>query len=203
MKNHLLITFVRNPELGKVKTRLAQKIGDSNALEVYIDLLEHTKSTMLSTTCQKAVFYSEHIPESDMWSKNDFLRFAQHGNHLGERMAHAFQIGFGLGFSNIVLIWSDLPTLKATHVTEAFERLKNCDAVIGPAQDGGYYLIGMTQYHQVFFNNKTWGTSSVLEQTLNETKGLKVDFIETLNDIDTFEDMEGLKKFKKLYDEYK
>ena len=61
----------------------------------------------------------------------------------------------------------------------------------------------MTQYHQVFFNNKTWGTSSVLEQTLNETKGLKVDFIETLNDIDTFEDMEGLKKFKKLYDEYK
>ncbi len=203
MKNHLLITFVRNPELGMVKTRLAQKIGNANALKVYIDLLEHTHGTMLSTDFQNAVFYSEQIPDRDMWSKDDFLRFAQQGKHLGERMKNAFQTGFGLGFSKIVLIGSDLPSLKTSHLNEAFYRLKSCDAVIGPAQDGGYYLIGMNQLHQEFFNDKSWGTSTVLEQTLNEVSHLKIDFMETLNDIDNFEDLKGLEKFNTLYDDYK
>ena len=203
MHNNLLISFVRNPELGKVKTRLAKKIGAVNALEVYNDLLEHTKSTMLATNCQKAVFYSEHVAKNDMWSGGEFLRFTQCGGHLGERMSHAFQTGFNLGFDSVILIGSDLATINKTHIKQALDRLKRCHAVLGPAEDGGYYLIGMNRFHQEFFYNKAWGTDTVLNDTLKDTSHLKIDLLEPLNDVDTFEDLQGLKQFKTLFDEYK
>lgn len=202
MTKTLAITFVRNPELGKVKTRLAKTIGKHRALEVYITLLEHTKTIMSTSNFKNAVFYSEHIPDTDLWADGQFLRFQQKGNHLGARMLHAFETGFNGGYNRIILIGSDLPNLSVKHLNQAYNALANHEVVIGPANDGGYYLIGMNKIHAQLFKRKNWGTSSVLKETLCDSKGLDIAFLEPLNDIDTFEDLEATTQFIFISDEY-
>lgn len=186
---NLIITFTRNPELGKVKTRLAKTIGDSSALSIYKNLLEHTKSVLLDLDCDKAVYYSVKIRENDIWNPEVFQKHQQIGEDLGDRMQTAFENGFKKGYQNIVIVGSDLHDLKAKHINQAFEALDKNDVVIGPAKDGGYYLLGMKKTHKSVFKNKTWGTETVFEDTITNLKNESVFLLEPLNDIDTYEDM--------------
>jgi rSAM/selenodomain-associated transferase 1 len=200
MTKNLSIVFVRNPELGKVKTRLAKTIGDKKALNIYILLLKHTESVLQKVSSDKVVYYSEEIQNNDLWSDRCFQKKLQKGNDLGERMQHAFEMAFKEGYEKVVIVGSDLFDLKAVHIENAFKALENHNLVIGPSLDGGYYLLGMKVLHPAVFKNKQWGTDSVLETTLKNLEQENVKLLEALNDIDTFEDLQGhpelLKKIK-------
>ena len=202
MTKNLSIVFVRNPELGKVKTRLAKTIGDKKALNIYILLLKHTESVLQKVSSDKVVYYSEEIQNNDLWSDRCFQKKLQKGNDLGERMQHAFEMAFKEGYEKVVIVGSDLFDLKSAHIENAFKALENHNLVIGPSLDGGYYLLGMKVLHSAVFKNKQWGTDSVLETTLKNLEQENVKLLEALNDIDTFEDLQNqpelLKKIKKL-----
>jgi rSAM/selenodomain-associated transferase 1 len=197
MNRDLLLIFARNPALGKVKTRLAKSIGDENALQIYQHLLKHTVSVTKGLKADKRVCYSENTVENDIWSNEIFQKTVQSGNDLGRRMQHAFQTAFEEGYQKVVIIGTDLLELKQTHIEEAFRKLDSCDCVFGPADDGGYYLMGMSEIKPQLFMHKKWGTNTVLEDSLKDLFGEKVCLLETLNDIDVVEDIIGVEVFKK------
>jgi hypothetical protein len=189
MKTNALLIFTRNPELGKVKTRLAKSIGDEKALVVYKDLLQHTLDVTMEIACDKFVFYDTAIISDDIWT-NKFIKKIQQGEDLGIRMENAFLELFKMGYRKCVIVGSDLFDLKAQLIEDAFMKLSENDVVLGPAEDGGYYLLGLNQVHSAIFRNKNWGTETVFENTINDVKNLKVHLLEMLNDIDTIEDLE-------------
>lgn len=198
MHKNLVITFTRNPELGKVKTRLAKTIGNISALAIYKKLLEHTESVLQQIDCDKAVYYSVKIRENDLWNPDIYQKHQQVGDHLGIRMLNAFKTGFDAGYTKIVIVGSDLYDLKPKHINQAFDALDNNDAVIGPAIDGGYYLLGMKQLHPAVFENKSWGTETVFEDTMKDLVKENVFLLEPLNDVDTYEDMSNNQTLKAL-----
>ena len=199
MSKNVLIIFTRNPELGKVKTRLAKTIGDQAALNIYKYLLNHTELTVKDLVCDKAIYYSENVNDHDVWDNSTYQKFAQNGNDLGERMLHAFKVAFDDNYEKVIIIGSDLIDLQAKHFLEAFQKLDTHDVVIGPAHDGGYYLLGMKVMHETLFKNKTWGTETVLSETLNDLQNWDIELLEELNDIDTFEDMKHYKQLEQFY----
>lgn len=197
-KNALII-FTRNPVLGTCKTRLAKTIGDKAALEIYRYLLEHTARITKELAADKYVFYSENIKKDDLWNLDVFRKKLQYGDDLGARMENAFLELFQLGYEKIMIIGSDVLDLSAEHINKAFQMLSNKDVVIGPAKDGGYYLLGMKKLNVNVFKNKAWGTSSVLKNTLNDIKNSSFALLEELNDIDIFEDIKPYKELNKFY----
>ncbi|MVO07971.1 DUF2064 domain-containing protein [Flavobacterium sp. TP390] len=197
MNKNLILIFTRNPELGKVKTRLAASIGEENALQVYIELLQHTRKVVLETDYDKRVLYSDAINTKDMWNNHLFQKKEQFGKDLGVRMYNAFREGIEDGYQKIVIIGSDLITLEANDLEKAFAALDTNDVVIGPAEDGGYYLLGLKSIPENIFKNKEWGTHTVLKDTLKNIKNLKYSLLEEKNDIDTFEDIKDIPVFKK------
>ncbi|CAH8285080.1 hypothetical protein EV196_101107 [Mariniflexile fucanivorans] len=194
-----LIIFTRNPELGKCKTRLAKTIGDASALDIYKYLLKHTAEVAKSIPADKYLFYSETIQKNDIWDSAVFRKKLQKGIDLGTKMHNAFSDLFSLGYQKVIIIGSDLLDLKPSHINLAFEALNENDFVIGPAKDGGYYLLGMTALQNNIFEDKAWGTSTVLKETLNNLKNSSFHLIEELNDIDTFEDMKHYQELEKYY----
>jgi len=197
MPKNLLIIFVKNIKLGVVKTRLAKTVGDDNAFEVYKALVEVTEKATSNINVDKRIYFSDAIIE-EKWP-ND-IKKVQKGNDLGEKMNNAFKDGFTDGYDNIVLIGSDLPNISSDIIQKGFKVLDKSDVVFGPTEDGGYYLVGMTKLYSCIFENKAWSTSNLLEDTLAELhqKKIKVSLIETLNDIDTFEDLQTYPEFLKL-----
>ncbi|WP_445747638.1 TIGR04282 family arsenosugar biosynthesis glycosyltransferase [Polaribacter sp.] len=190
MNKNCLLIFTRNPELGKVKTRLAKTIGDEKALEIYHFLLDKTKQVTQQIHAEKRVFYDSFIDENDLWNSDDYQKFLQNGTDLGTKMQHAFLEAFQSGFEKVIIIGSDLYDLTPEIISTAFQQLDKNDVVIGPAIDGGYYLLGMKKLHQTIFQNKNWGTESVRKDTLADLKDKKVFLLEELNDVDVFEDIE-------------
>ncbi len=193
-----LIIFTRNPELGKCKTRLAKSIGDEAALTIYKYLLQHTANITAPVSADKFVFYSENILENDIWDDTIFRKKLQEGADLGLRMQNAFTELFNTGYEKIMIVGSDILDLNTKHISDAFIKLDTHDAVIGPAQDGGYYLLGMKQLLPDIFKNKTWGTATVLKETIKNLQNRDLFLLEELNDIDTFEDVNNNKILKKL-----
>ena len=191
----LLLIFTRNPELGKCKTRLAATIGDVAALEIYRFLLQHTAKITEHLPMAKHVYYSENIWENDVWDDTIYAKKLQQGTDLGIRMANAFLEGLEGGFEKICIIGSDNYDLTQQDIEQAYSALDDNDYVIGPALDGGYYLLGLKKWAPRLFKNKEWGTANVLEATLNDLKSEKVYLLSAKNDIDTFEDIKGQKIF--------
>lgn len=198
MSKNLIIIFTRNPELGKVKTRLAKTIGDQSALNIYKFLLNHTEQTIKNIACNKAVYYSVKVRENDIWSNSIYQKYLQKGDDLGIRMHNAFENAFIKGYKKVIIIGSDLFDLKSNHIEEAFQKLDNNDVVIGSAKDGGYYLLGMKTLHPQVFKNKAWGTETVRKDTLQDLQNESIFLLEELNDIDTYDDMKGNSTLKNL-----
>ena len=190
MPKNLLLVFTRNPELGKVKTRLAKTVGNAIALKIYTFLLERTRDIAVQVSADKAVYYSVKVRENDIWDTNNFQKHQQVGEDLGIRMLHAFKNGFKAGYEKVMIIGSDLYDLTAETIENAFIALKDNEVVIGPAEDGGYYLLGMNSLEEKVFKNKNWGTETVRKNTLEELKDKKVFLLGELNDVDVFEDIE-------------
>lgn len=186
-----IILFTKNPELGKVKTRLAKTIGNENALAIYKKLLQHTQSIVDPIDADKFVFYSDKINENDQWSTANYYKKLQFNGDLGERMAAAFQEVFCLGYQSVCIIGSDCYELNSAIITEAFDKLVHFDTVIGPTFDGGYYLLGMKQLHEALFQSKNWSTETVFEETANDFKNfaLSTYSLTKLTDIDEEKDL--------------
>ena len=186
-----IILFTKNPELGKVKTRLAKTIGNEKALYIYKKLLVHTQEIVTPVRADKFVFYSDSITEEDQWNAGSFYKKVQHGDDLGKRMAHAFQEIFHLGYESVCIIGSDCYELTSAIIEKAFLALETNETVIGPTFDGGYYLLGMNQFHETVFNNKTWSTDSVYIDTITDFKNLNLSFstLNKLSDIDEEKDL--------------
>ena len=193
---NLLLIFTRNPELGKCKTRLAATVGDITALEIYKFLLKHTASLTKNIYAEKQVYYSEEIWEEDTWDNDIYNKRLQEGSDLGERMNNAFREGFTADFEHIIIIGSDMYDLAQEEIENAFIKLDTNDFVIGPATDGGYYLLGMKTIHSKLFKNKIWGTNTVLQDTLNDLKNTKTHILEAKNDVDIYEDIKDIEVFK-------
>jgi len=193
-----LIIFTRNPELGKCKTRLAKTIGNEAALEVYKHLLNHTLKTTQQIRADKFVFYSEAIQKNDIWDDTIFGKKLQQGHDLGKKMKNAFKELFQIGYKKIVIIGSDVLDLETRHINNALSDLNTTDCVLGPAKDGGYYLLGLNKMFDFLFENKSWSTSKLWEETINDLKENALTFttLETLNDIDTFDDLMASKSYQ-------
>ena len=191
MTKAALIIFVRNPELGKVKTRLARDVGDEEALAIYKALLGHTRNTALQVNAERLLFYSQAIRENDGWPMKHFTKRRQEGTDIGERMQHAFETALTKA-DKAVIVGSDIAQINARIIEQAFAALDEADFVIGPALDGGYYLLGMKQTTPTLFQNMQWSTSQVCSQTLQRIQQLGKTYreVDTLPDIDYASDWE-------------
>jgi rSAM/selenodomain-associated transferase 1 len=191
MNSDLLIIFVKNPILGKAKTRLAATIGDEQALKVYQLLLEKTKHETVNLNLDKLVYYSDHIDNSDLWKNQSYDKEVQVPGNLGIKMASAFEKAFQDGYQRVCIIGSDCYEMSQAHLESAFKMLKSNDAVIGPAEDGGYYTIGMSRFIPELFENKAWSTDTVGADTIKnfENLALSYEVLPTLNDVDTEGDL--------------
>lgn len=198
-----LIVFTRNPELGKCKTRLAATIGDKSALDVYRFLLDHTVKITSPLSADVYVYYSEKIREIDIWDTSIFRKKQQQGLDLGAKMQHAFTEVFGMGYQKAIIIGSDMYDINTQDLEDAFLTLEHNNFVVGPAQDGGYYLLGMKQLKTSLFKNKKWGTTTVLSDTLQNLTLEKVSILPEKNDVDYFEDIKDIKVFEKFFNHLK
>lgn len=183
----LIIVFVKNTERGSVKTRLAKVIGHARAREVYNELVDITREAVNSLPFDKWVYFSE-AENRTQWASDHTA--VQHGNDLGEKMCNAFKDAFRAGYEEVILIGSDLPDISGTIIESAFDSLGNAEMVLGPADDGGYYLVGMTRLIDGVFRDKPWSQPQLLQSTLDELKANKmsVSLLQSLNDVDTYED---------------
>ncbi|MGV6827819.1 MAG: TIGR04282 family arsenosugar biosynthesis glycosyltransferase [Flavobacteriales bacterium] len=198
VSKNLIIIFTRNPELGKVKTRLAKTVGDQSALKIYQFLLNHTQKIVKNINADKAVYYSIKVRENDMWNHTIYQKYLQIGDDLGIKMQHAFESAFQKNYQKVIIVGSDLYDLQPKHIKLAFKNLDHHDVVMGPAKDGGYYLLGMKTLYPKVFKNKDWGTETVQKNTLHDLQNETVFLLEELNDIDTYEDMKENTELKKL-----
>lgn len=186
MKNAIII-FVRNPELGKVKTRLAATVGDEQALDIYCQLLNHTMQQATEVAADKFVFYHQQIKVDDIWTKDGFYKKLQTGESLGDKMKAAFDEIFKAGYDKIIIIGSDCLLLNSSIINDGFALLDEHDTVIGPATDGGYYLLGMKKNYGFLFDNKAWSTESVFDDSMKDMQHhhLSTGFLPVLTDVDT------------------
>lgn len=190
MSRALIITM-RNPVKGKVKTRLAASVGEVQAFEIYLALLSHVREVSSRVAAKRYLYYSDFANTNDDWPAHLFFKKRQRGENLGERMANALEAVLKT-HSQAVLIGTDIPQLSTAILEQAFERLSDHDFVIGPAEDGGYYLIGMKTFHPSVFQDITWGTSAVFKKTVERMEALGKSWFElpVLPDVDTEEDWE-------------
>ncbi len=207
---HLLV-FAREPVLGRVKTRLATGIGAEAALAVYRELLGLTAAAVAAAQVPATVWLAEApaghgsalltapAPPRPEWPGLPW-RVQPPADSLGMRMAHAFGEAFGAGAGRVVVIGTDCPGLNAELLRQAFEQLLTHDLVLGPAADGGYYLLGLKKLQVELFHNKNWSTATVLPDTLADAArlGLQVALLPTLHDVDSAQDLATWREHSKL-----
>jgi len=191
---NLLIIFVKNLIAGNVKSRLALSIGYNNALQIYTDLVSKIHQEAVDIPFDKQVAYSSSVEKTDIWESEIFYKTVQQGKDIGERMSNAFSNAFAAGYKNVVLVGSDIINLKSNIILDAFNQLQQSDLILGPAIDGGYYLIGMNKPNKQLFENKDWSTKKVFIQTLKESIdiNLSLRLVPELADLDKIEDFQYL-----------
>jgi uncharacterized protein len=188
-KNEIIIIFAKHPREGEVKTRIQQTVGAKLAVEIYQKLLECTMNLVLATDYTVKAYIGNDFPEHDIWTSHKVERHAQIGNDLGERMHNAF-LAESKDFDRIILIGTDCPSITGEIIATAFQELRDHDLVLGPAIDGGYYLIGLKVPQVKLFQNVEWSTSTVLSKTLEIAVENKMSIfqLQRLSDVDTYQD---------------
>lgn len=187
-----LIIFQKNPKLGQVKTRLAATVGNENALKIYHLLVQHTHKEVKQVNSKKYLFFSDEIDNDIRWLH--YEKKVQNGNDLGERMYNALLEVKNEGIDCAVIIGTDCYELQHHHLENAFSVLDNNDYCIGPALDGGYYLIGTTSFDSEVFLGKEWSTENVFreaEKSISEM-GKSLAVLPSLSDVDYEEDLKEL-----------
>jgi len=193
-----LIVFLRFPEKGKVKTRIASSLGEDAALAIYKELTDITLGLVSDLNAQVYLFYEGGMPEKSQRNPSFQYLDQAHGN-LGDKMLDAFDVVLQK-HAKVIIIGSDCPQLSTPDIHEGFLMLDAYDVVIGPGEDGGYYLLGCREIIHNMFKDIAWSTSSVLEKTIRiiEGYGKKYFLLRTLNDIDEEKDWASFKKAQLL-----
>lgn len=196
MQEQLMI-FTRYPEPGKAKTRLIPAVGEEGAAQLHRRMAEHTIAQARSLQKHRPVSIVVHFTGGDRelmqhWLGHDLQYQLQHSGDLGERLTSAFQLAFDQGAKSAIAIGTDCPELNTDLLSEGFNQAETHSLVIGSTSDGGYYLIGLKKLIPELFQNITWGTNLVFQQTLEIAKHLqlKTAYLPMLNDIDRPEDLE-------------
>jgi len=198
MDDRCLLFFVRSPEKGNVKSRLAAAIGDELTVKLYKSFVLQMLSTLKKGNFPFYIcFYpKDALKNLKRWLGNQFHYIPQMGADLGERMRNGFTEAFQMGFKRVVLIGSDIPDLPLEFIQEAFTSLEQKDAVIGPAYDGGYYLIGFKDetFSPQVFEGIAWGTRTVFDETVKKIKRFRrlAHILPYQRDMDTVEDLKYL-----------
>lgn len=193
-----ILVFVRAPEPGRVKTRLAAEIGVEAALRVYTRLARHTLAEALALAPEVAVrvHFTPAAAAAAVrrWLGEGPTYLPQRAGGLGERLEQAFREAFTAGFARVVVVGSDLPHLSASLLHRALELLEEQEAVLGPARDGGYYLLGLRRDLPGLFEDISWSTDRVFSQTLArlQAAGIEPVLLETLSDVDIAADLSEL-----------
>lgn len=185
-----IIVFQKAAVLGKVKTRLAKHLGDAQALKVYRYLVAHTHRLLEQIDTDIFVYFSGE-PDAEFGENSNYHIRRQCEGDLGLRMATAFEEVFDAGYEQVLVIGTDCYELKSSILVEAFQGLNDADLVIGPAKDGGYYLLGLTMPEPKLFNGIKWSTASVFPKTMEiaASLGKSVFLLPVLNDVDRYEDL--------------
>lgn len=190
--NHAILYFVKYPQAGKVKTRLAKTIGDQEAAHLYMQLAE--QNFLVTRACKEADLIVVFDPPQDHVKVHQWLSGAdsyipQEGLGLGERLINSFKWAFDFGYQKVTVFGSDTLALTTTIVEQSFVALTKADVVIGPAKDGGYYLIGLSSKQPKLFEGINWSTSEVLSQTYQAIDVLKLKYhtLCPLEDLDEIE----------------
>ena len=193
-----ILFFAKYPQVGQVKTRLADEVGDEHAAELYkrfvLDMLSMLNS--LDTDIIIAVEPAEACGVFPEWTGGQYRYIGQVGRNIGEKMKNAMEAAFEQGYDRAVLIGSDLPDLPGDFLRYALDALDRYDAVMGPAHDGGYYLVGFGQksFLPEVFRGMTWGSEEVFTRTMTvlDQAGLKTHVLPEWYDIDTAADLQNL-----------
>jgi hypothetical protein len=191
-----LIIFTRYPEPGKTKTRLIPALGAEGAATLQRQMTEHTLAQVKELQAKRLVsvevyFVGGNQQLMQSWLGTSVIYRQQGDGDLGRRMAIAFQTALEAGKQRIVVIGTDCPDLKAEVMVKAFHALEQHDLVLGPAQDGGYYLIGLCRLIPQLFTGISWSTAEVLQQTMSIAQRLElaVAYLPRLSDVDRPEDL--------------
>jgi len=185
MQNNIVAIFSRSPVLGKVKTRLAQEVGNTKALEIHRKLFRYTKTSIKSPEFDRVFYLTNETNGATVKSYK-----LQEGKDLGHRMFNAFDKELAK-YSKVCIVGIDCLTLTPGDINTAFKSLDNNDIVLGPATDGGYYLIGMKRTYPELFTKISWGSSAVLEETISACAGskLSVALLREQSDLDELKDL--------------
>ena len=204
MSRQRLIVFTRYPEPGKAKTRLIPVLGAEGAANLHRQMTEYTISQVRQLQTDRDVAIEVYFTASDMpparlrdraafqnWLGSDLIYHPQGEGDLGTRMGQAFKTAFSSGIDSAIIIGTDCPSLNADLIAEAFQKLDQNDLVLGPATDGGYYLIGLRRLIPELFVGINWGTSEVYQKTVQIANNLKLSVanLTFLSDIDRPEDL--------------
>jgi hypothetical protein len=187
------LVFVRAPVAGRVKTRLAAALGAEGALLIYRRLAEHALREARAMGGEVRVHFTPADAETEVraWLGEGPRYRPQSAGDLGARMESAFRAAFDEGADRVIIIGSDLPELSAALLRRAFDALESHPAVIGPARDGGYYLLGMRTMIEGVFDGMPWSTDEVLARTLERLRaaGIEPAVLDTLTDVDEVADL--------------
>ncbi|MGD1701600.1 TIGR04282 family arsenosugar biosynthesis glycosyltransferase [Dapis sp. BLCC M229] len=199
MNNQQLIIFTRYPEPGKTKTRLIPALGAEGAANLQFQMTETTikKANKLANMMSLSIeirFAGGDLQLMKNWLGSDLKYQEQGTGDLGERITRAFESAFDREMKSVVIIGTDCLSLTPEIMLQAFAKLTQSDLIIGPAIDGGYYLIGLKKIIPELFQEINWGTSEVLSKTvaIAQNINLAIDYLPELSDIDRPEDLEKL-----------
>ncbi|MFY0673044.1 MAG: TIGR04282 family arsenosugar biosynthesis glycosyltransferase [Bacteroidia bacterium] len=184
-----LVIFLKYPQLGKVKTRLAKSIGEEKALEIYRYLVHNTICKSNGTHFCELHFQGQ-LPKEHPFS--NLTCNYQVGANIGERMFNSLDLVLKKA-DVALLIGTDVPEISPEIIESSLKALESADIVFGPSKDGGYYLIGMKKAHSQIFQLEKWSHSKVLDQSIEKVKslGLTYALVKELNDVDTYQDLKA------------
>jgi len=191
MQDERLIIFAKAPKAGQVKTRLAKTIGANAATAAYQRLVESLLSNLSAIAGVILRFAPDDCAaEIQAWLRPGWQAQPQGEGDLGCRLQRAFSDHFASGAKRVVIIGSDCPAVQCEDIRQAWKALETHDVALGPASDGGYWLIGLREPRPQLFEGIDWGTDSVLAQTLQRAKAirLRVELLRILSDVDNEED---------------
>jgi len=190
-----IVVFAKAPIKGIVKTRLAKDIDHSVVVDLYKRFVEDTVEKATQTSQSVKIFYDppESRPHMINWLGSHLDYYSQTGSNLGDRMYNAFLEMFRSGMDGALLIGTDVPDLPVEYISEALSSILSHDAVIGPSEDGGYYLIGFRSdsFLPEIFNNITWSSNSVFKETMKifSHSGKSVHILKQWRDVDKYSDL--------------
>jgi rSAM/selenodomain-associated transferase 1 len=203
-KDTAIIVFTRFPVEGKVKTRLAKNVGNKFAVSFFRACAEHTFKELLKVKEMGSDLFlfcsvENEIEQLMKWAGNNFKYYSQQGSNLGIKMYNAFNTVFKKGYKKAIIIGTDAPDISTNIMQSAISALDNYSVVIGPANDGGYYLLGFKSKLIDLFSGIEWSTDSVFDNTIEKLNNSEINYfmLDELTDIDTVEDLQYWRKHYK------